>query len=145
MTTAWRLINLFVINMETIGGGEEIHSKGGRGPVRKDQFPFKKKSKKRKNPEPHPSDSQIPHPKLNKTPTREEVNEMLKQLPSDKAAGPDGITNRILQASGCSKCSSVMGLTKSAPDTGLRVTPMTPPQNSLAVGGVATCTVVSPQ
>ena len=25
---------------------------------------------------------------------------MLKHLPSDKAAGPDGITNRILQASG---------------------------------------------
>jgi len=25
---------------------------------------------------------------------------MLKTLPSDKAAGPDGITNRILQASG---------------------------------------------
>jgi hypothetical protein len=25
---------------------------------------------------------------------------MLKRLPSDKAAGPDGITNRILQASG---------------------------------------------
>jgi len=32
-----------------------------------------------------------------------------------------------------------------APDTGLRVTPMIPPRNSLAVGGVATCTVVSPQ
>jgi len=43
---------------------------------------------------PHPSDSQIPDPELNKTPTREEV--MLKHLPSDKAAGPDGITNRIL-------------------------------------------------
>jgi len=25
---------------------------------------------------------------------------MLKLLPSDKAAGPDGVTNRILQASG---------------------------------------------
>jgi len=25
---------------------------------------------------------------------------MIKRLPSDKAAGPDGITNRILQASG---------------------------------------------
>jgi len=49
---------------------------------------------------PHPSDSQIPDPELNKTPTREEVKEMLKHLPSDKAAGPDGITNRILQASG---------------------------------------------
>jgi len=36
-----------------------------------------------------------------------------------------------------------MGLTKSAPDTGLRVTPMIPPRNSLAVGWVATCTVVS--
>ena len=45
---------------------------------------------------PHPSDSQIPDPELNKTPTREEVKEMLKHLPSDKAAGPDGITNRIL-------------------------------------------------
>jgi len=49
---------------------------------------------------PHPSDSHIPDPELNKTPTREEVKEMLKHLPSDKAAGPDGITNRILQASG---------------------------------------------
>jgi len=38
-----------------------------------------------------------------------------------------------------------MGLTKSAPDTGLRVTPMIPPWNSLAVGGVATCTIVSPR
>jgi len=45
---------------------------------------------------PHPSDSQIPDPELNKTPTREEVKEMLKHLPCDKAAGPDGITNRIL-------------------------------------------------
>ena len=41
--------------------------------------------------------------------------------------------------------SAVIGLIKSAPDTGLRVTPMIPPWNSLAVGGVATCTVVSPQ
>ena len=41
----------------------------------------------------------------------------------------------------CSKCSSVMELTKSAPDTGLRVMPMIPPRNSLAVGGVTTCTV----
>ena len=49
---------------------------------------------------PHPSDSQIPDPELNKTPTREEVKEMLKHLPSDKAAGSDGITNRILQARG---------------------------------------------
>jgi len=45
---------------------------------------------------PHPSDSQIPDPELNKTHTREEVKEMLKHLPPDKAAGPDGITNRIL-------------------------------------------------
>ena len=44
----------------------------------------------------------------------------------------------------CSKCSSVMGLTKLAPDTGLRVTPMIPLRNSLAVGWVATCTM-SPQ
>ena len=49
---------------------------------------------------PHPSDSRIPDPELNKTPTREEIKEMLKRLPPDKAAGPDGITNRILQASG---------------------------------------------
>ena len=41
--------------------------------------------------------------------------------------------------------SAVIGLIKWAPDTGLRVTPMIPPWNSLAVGGVATCTVVSPQ
>jgi len=41
--------------------------------------------------------------------------------------------------------SAVIGLIKSAPDTGLRVTPMIPPRNSLAVGEVATCTVVSPQ
>ena len=47
---------------------------------------------------PLPSDSQIPDPELNKNPTREEIKEMLKHLPSDKAAGPDGITNRILQA-----------------------------------------------
>jgi len=42
---------------------------------------------------PHPSDSHIPDPELNKTPTREEFKEMLKHLPSDKAADPDGITN----------------------------------------------------
>jgi len=42
---------------------------------------------------PHPSDSHIPDPELNKPPTRAEVKEMLKHLPSDKAAGPDGITN----------------------------------------------------
>jgi len=46
---------------------------------------------------PHPSDSHIPDPELNKSPSREEVKEMIKCLPSDKAAGPDGITNRILQ------------------------------------------------
>jgi len=40
--------------------------------------------------------------------------------------------------------SAVIGLIKSAPDTGLRVTPMIPPRNSLAVGGVATCTVMPP-
>jgi len=33
-------------------------------------------------------------------PTREEIKLQLKKLPSDKAAGPDGITNRILQAGG---------------------------------------------
>jgi len=49
---------------------------------------------------PHASDSQIPDPELNKTPTREEVKVMRKHLPSDKAVGPDGITNRILQAIG---------------------------------------------
>jgi len=32
--------------------------------------------------------------------TREEIKLQLKKLPSDKAAGPDGITNRILQAGG---------------------------------------------
>jgi len=49
---------------------------------------------------PHPSGSHIPDPELNKTTTREEVKEISKRLPSDKAAGPDGITNKILQASG---------------------------------------------
>jgi hypothetical protein len=49
---------------------------------------------------PHPSDSLIPDPDLNKTPTRDEIKDMIKQLPSDKSAGPDGITNRILQAGG---------------------------------------------
>ena len=49
---------------------------------------------------PHPSDSHIPDPELNKTPTRDQVQEMIKRLHSDKAAGPDVITNRILQASG---------------------------------------------
>jgi len=51
---------------------------------------------------PHPSDLHIPDPELNKTPTscREEVKEKIKRLPSDKAAGADGITNRIMQASG---------------------------------------------
>ena len=51
---------------------------------------------------PHPSDSHIPDPELNETPVRdsEEVKEIITRLPSDKAAGPDGITNRILQASG---------------------------------------------
>jgi len=33
-------------------------------------------------------------------PTREETKTQIKHLPSDKAAGPDGITNRILQAGG---------------------------------------------
>jgi len=50
-----------------------------------------------------------------------------------------------LRGGGRSKCSSEMGLTKLAPDTGLRVTPMIPPRNLLAIGWVATCTVVSPQ
>ena len=45
----------------------------------------------------------------------------------------------------CSKCSSVIGQLKSAPDKGLRMTPMIPPRNSLAVAGVATCAVASPQ
>jgi len=44
---------------------------------------------------PHPSDSHIPDPELNKTLTREKVKEVIKRLPSDKAAEPDGITNRI--------------------------------------------------
>jgi len=45
----------------------------------------------------------------------------------------------------CIKYPSVMVLTKSAPDTGLKVSQMIPPRNSLAVGWVATCTVGSPQ
>jgi len=49
---------------------------------------------------PHPSDSHIPHAQLNMRPTREEIKIQLKKLPSDKAAGPDEITNRILQAGG---------------------------------------------
>jgi len=49
---------------------------------------------------PHPSDSHIPDPQLNMRPTREEIKIQLKKLPSDKAAGPDGISNRILQAGG---------------------------------------------
>jgi hypothetical protein len=44
---------------------------------------------------PHPSDSHIPDPELNKTLTRQKVKEVIKRLPSDKAAEPDGITNRI--------------------------------------------------
>ena len=31
---------------------------------------------------PHPSDSQIPDPELNKTPTREEIKEMLAKTPA---------------------------------------------------------------
>ena len=38
--------------------------------------------------------------KIKNKSSREEIKEMLKHLPPDKAAGPDGITNRILQASG---------------------------------------------
>jgi len=53
--------------------------------------------------------------------------------------------NRRPSLAVCNQCLSVMGVTKSGPDTGLKVTPMIPPRNSLAVGGVATCTVVSPQ
>ena len=57
-----------------------------------------------------------------------------------------GVMNaRVCSCAYCSKCSSVIRLTISAPDTGLRVTPMIPPRNSLAVGGVVTCTVASPQ
>ena len=40
-----------VIIMAATRFGAEIHSRGGGGPVRKDQFPFKEKSRKRKNPE----------------------------------------------------------------------------------------------
>ena len=47
--------------------------------------------------------------------------------------------------SSCSKCSSVIGQLKSTPGMGPRMTPMIPPRNSLAVGGVATCAVASPQ
>jgi len=49
---------------------------------------------------PHHSDSHIPDPQLNTRPTREEIKTQRKKLPSDKAAGPDGITNHILQAGG---------------------------------------------
>ena len=49
---------------------------------------------------PHPSDSRVPDPELDKTPTSDEVKDMVQKLPSDKAAGPDGITNRILQGGG---------------------------------------------
>jgi len=45
---------------------------------------------------PHPSDLHIPDPELNKNFTPEEVKEMIKRLPSDKAA----TANRILQISG---------------------------------------------
>jgi len=45
----------------------------------------------------------------------------------------------------CSKCSSVIGQLKSAPDTGPRMTPVIPSWNSLAVGGVATWSVAFPQ
>jgi len=48
----------------------------------------------------HPSDSHIPDPQLNMRPTREEIQIQLKKPLSDKAAGPDGFTNCILQASG---------------------------------------------
>ena len=40
--------NLVVINKADARGGEEIHSRGGGGPVRKDQFPSKKKIQKKK-------------------------------------------------------------------------------------------------
>jgi len=42
----------------------------------------------------------MPDLALKKNPTREEVKEMIKRLLSDHASSPDGITNRILQASG---------------------------------------------
>jgi hypothetical protein len=38
---------LVVINTAATRGGEEIHSRGGGGPVRKDQFPLKKKNPKK--------------------------------------------------------------------------------------------------
>jgi len=49
---------------------------------------------------PHPFDSHISDPQVNTRPTREEIKTQLKNLPSDKAAGPDGIATRILQAGG---------------------------------------------
>ena len=49
---------------------------------------------------PHPLDSLFSDLDLNKAPTHEEIKETIKRLPSHKAAGPDGITSRILQASG---------------------------------------------
>jgi len=40
---------LVVIKTAATRGGEEIHSRGGRGPVRKDQFPLKKIKKRKKS------------------------------------------------------------------------------------------------
>ena len=71
--------------------------------------------------------------------------QLVKVCVSRRRGGGFGHRLPSQEKSECSKCSSVMGLTKSAPDTGLRVTPMIPPRNSLAVGWVATRTVVSPQ
>ena len=46
---------LVVINTAATKGGEEIHSRGGGGPVRKDQFPLKKIQKKEKSRNPQES------------------------------------------------------------------------------------------
>jgi len=46
------------------------------------------------------SDSHMPDPALKKNSSREEVKEMIKRLLPDHASSSDGITNRILQASG---------------------------------------------
>jgi len=51
-------------------------------------------------PHPGPSDSHIPDPQFITRLKREETKTQIQNLPSDKAAGPDGITNHILQAGG---------------------------------------------
>ena len=47
---------------------------------------------------PHPTDTSTPDAILNKRPTLLEVKEVIAELPPDKSAGHDGITNRMLQS-----------------------------------------------